>query len=88
MSALSTQKIGSLDAQRLGDPVEVVDGDRVQPALDLGDVSAVQVGPMRQFFLTDRALGPEPPDIAGDDISNRAGPVALHERDHTVLTRL
>lgn len=60
----------------------------MQAAFDLRDVGSMQIGAMREFFLADLALGPQPPDIGGHDVSNRAWPIALHERDHNALTRL
>ena len=62
---------------------------RVLPSsFDAAHVRAINRTAMREFFLADLALGPQPPDIGGHNVSNRAGPIALNERDHKRLTRL
>lgn len=77
---LPSYELPGLEPQRRGQTLEIVDRQIPQTALDTADVCAVDLTEVGERLLTELLLGPDPPQIRGEDLPESAWMGPFHAR--------
>lgn len=72
------------DAQRCGQPGQIVDRDIARPALDVTEIGTIDTALKSQCFLAEFSVGAQEPHIAGEDVTSLVGMIAFHTGNQPV----
>lgn len=77
---LPPYELPGLEPQRRRQPFEIVDREVSQTTLDAADVGAIDLAEIGKRLLTEFLLGPDPPEIRGEDLPKSAWMGPFHAR--------